>query len=544
MRVFFNLIFFVIIALCLAAPYATGFIVEKRYQEMIAKLNAGYDGDVIFEGKFERGYLSSNATTTLTHADEKVVLEHQVYHGPVVFKFSGWLKASNYKPQAIGLAVIETKILGPIVDRIALVYQDNPSYNITTIVEFNGDSHTKIINYPIKVTAQNRNIEWQGFTANFNIAYDTANIDSSFDAPFLRYIELVENNPHRTLELTNTKLDFKKTMSSSNETVNLAIGGVKFNEGASDKMITIDSLLLQTDITVLTKIMSLDWALSFNKLQMHNQEAGPFTMDVKMRNINTVALKKLIKMPMPLSATQPNLAVMQTHIPQDEFIIELLNSRPILDFNLSCIIPIGNINYLSHLEIGGPGVTSLESQKVWDTAIFSNNLKISKAIIHKVLLRYAQQQLEYNEKIYLLINKGSTAPNPYNMEDQQRKNMLANWVNNVMYILQQKKIIVDQDDFITMQLEFKNNELVVNGSKITQQDIDDIKPMLVMPILSPPAAVVPPATAPTPAKTMQQGTVIAPPAASTAPPSSRVDITAPLGAPAATSLEATTTPDN
>ncbi len=147
MRAFFNILFFLIIVLCLAAPYVTGFVIQKRYESMIEKLNAGYAGDVVFEGKFDRGYFSSHATTTITRLEkDNVVLDHNIYHGPVVFKFDGWLKASNYKPRAVGLAVIETQILGKIGDEIAAMYQDNPAYNITTTVAFNSDLTTKIVN--------------------------------------------------------------------------------------------------------------------------------------------------------------------------------------------------------------------------------------------------------------------------------------------------------------------------------------------------------------------------------------------------------------
>lgn len=490
MRAFLNILFFIIIASCLAAPLITGFVVENRYQKMISKLNEGYNGDVVFEGKFERGYFTSHATTIVVHSEsDKLVLDHKVYNGPVVFKFKGWFQASNYKPQAFGLAVVETKILGPIADKVASLYQNNQAYDITTTVEFNGDSNTKFNNYPLTVVSQNKNIEWQGFTAKLKIANESTNIDLSLDAPVFKYVELLQNNFNRTLEFSNVKIEFKKTMSSSNEIIKLSVDEVKFSDDSTKSYLTVDDLAFKTDTTVVDKILNLDWDLTLNKMKMNSHEIGPFVVDLKMQKLNTATLKKLGQMPLPLYMVQPDISTIQSGITQEE-ILEFLNPRPIFDLSLECAMSLGKIDYVSHLEIGGPEINNLDWDKIWDTAVLSKKLNVSEAIVHKVLLSYAKQQLYNNEKMYLILHKDSTAPNPYDMDEQQRKNLLANWVNNLLYSLQQNKIIVEQDGLITIKLEFKNNELVINDKKITPQDIEAIKPMLIMPILSPPEPVV------------------------------------------------------
>lgn len=511
MRRLFNILLLIIIIVCIAAPYATGFLIEKRYYQTLARLNEGYKGSVVFEGRFERGYFSSHAETILVAgANDKVLLDHKIYHGPVVFKYSGWLKAINYKPQGLALAVIDTEVLGPISDKIASLYGNTKPYDISTRIEFNSDLHTDIINYPINVTMENRNVTWKGFKAKLDIPYASSDVHLTLEAPSLQYSELTDQNLTRQANINDFKVNFKKTMSQSNELVNLSIGSITAGIDDTQSIFSLTNIVLKADTTILQKIMNVVLDFNFGKLKIKGKDIGTFALEVKMHNLNYEALDQLSKVniTIPVTGLQQDVVVSSQELPRNEM-KQLLNTRPIIDINLTCVVPEGSIVYSGHIEIGGPNAVNMSSDQILAAALLTKNLKISKTIVNKILLKYAQQKFDHNAKIYASLHQDPTLPNPYQVSEQERKNILANWANNVLYILKQKNIIQESDNSYTINLELKEDILIVNGKQITQQDIDEITPMLEMPMLPTPE-VIPNTITSTPSDTQQDDSAAKP----------------------------------
>ena len=497
MRVIFNTIFFTIIIIAFAAPYAAGFIIEKRYNNMIAQLNVDFKDKMVFTGSFERGFYSSNATTTIGATDaEKMTLEHTIYHGPLAFKYSGFLQASNYLPRAYGLAMIETKLAGKLADQIAKIYGNSPAYVITTIAKYNGDLQTSIVNYPLEVKINSYvKLLWQGLNADINMNKSMTNVNGTVTMPSLDYMETQQDGSVKLLNVVNAKFDFNRTMNSTDEILNLTVAKLKIGDSVLNPM-TVENISIATNKKIIDKLLALNLKVTFDKMHIAHDDFGPFMLAMDFSNINSAVIQQVMQSPMPASQQD---VVSQTMNNQAQ-LVAFLSTRPVADTHLTFSSMSGNMDFNSHLAIGGPSIVNLDPNVISSTVDADKKIQVSTALVNMVLYKYGQEQFMSNAKNYANANKNVTTANPYLMDPAQRKDFITKWSAELLNNLKDKKIIIEQNDIVIIELKYVDSNLTINGALITPEEMHQIKAMLIMPPLEA-SAPTPEASVPTPVLT-------------------------------------------
>lgn len=171
-------IFIIVIAIGLVAtPFGMGFVVKKRFSEIVDNLNVPNQFEVSVKD-YSQGWFSSTAiveykalptptptlttdgTATTTPQPTQFTLDQHIYHGPIIWRKS---IASNDKLQAphYGLALIDTEIQQPDLHLAAL-----------SLIKFDGDVKTlvespKFTNYANDTLGFS--IVLQGFEGEFDL---------------------------------------------------------------------------------------------------------------------------------------------------------------------------------------------------------------------------------------------------------------------------------------------------------------------------------------------------------------------------------------
>ncbi len=489
MKVFLKILFFLIIIIGVASPFATGYILETRYSEMIEKLNKAYEGEIIFTGKFQRGFMKSIATTDIASSKGMRLesLQHIVLHGPVIFGFNGWLNASTYMPQGFALAKVNTQLSGNYAKKLTAMYAGKTAYNIDTTVAFNGDTATTFINYPLTTQVGVGIFKWQGANGTVNIDKDVTKIVGTMAMASLEYSEQVQSNADtETLQISNFKMDFSRLISDSSNMMNVTLGAFKIlNKGVED--LALNNIALMFNKKDVNKIESGEIRTGFTTLKVADHNVGPFSLNIKINNINAAALAAAMQDPAFLASA---INKIQPNIPSDQ-VVAMLNTKPSLDSDMNVTMPDGNIDYVGHFEVGGSNIVSDDASVIIPTVKLSQKLKISSKIVMKLLTRYIEEAVRRNEKMYFINNKTSTITNPWTMPADQLKIMAIKFATDIINILKTKQYIIEQNDIMSTDIEFANSVLTVNGVQHTKEDLDQLKALMQV---TPPVITAPPAS--------------------------------------------------
>lgn len=515
MKGFLKILFLLIIVLCVASPFGAGYMLEKHYNDMIAGLNKAYEGEIVFTGKFQRGFMSSTATTELVDSKGEPIetLQHVVLHGPVIFNFNGWLNSSSYVPQGYGLAKVDTQLTGKLAQKLTNIYAGKAAYNISTMVDFNCNLATTFVNYPLTTQVGVGILKWQGANGTVNVNKDITNISGSLVMPSLEYSEQVQSGSDtETLQVNNLKIEFHKLMADSSDVLNITLDSFKILNKTSEELALNTASLIFNKKTV-DKIESADIKTGFTNLKIAGHTVGPFSLGIKTNNINSAAMMAAMQDPTMLPAAGNNI---QPKIPSDQ-LVAMLSTKPTLDADMKIAMPEGNVDYVGHIEAGGANITSADAATIIPTIKMSQKLQIGSKIVTKLLIRYIEEQVLRNEKMYFINNKTSTITNPWTMTPTQLKDMATKLAGDIINVLKTKQYIVEQNDVMSTDVGFANSVFTINGVQRTKDDLNQLRTLM----------TVQPPVAPTPMDTTPGTTA----------PSTTVPITTtPITAPATTTV--------
>jgi uncharacterized protein YdgA (DUF945 family) len=524
MKGFLKIIFFLIIVFAVAVPFGAGFMIENHYNDMIARLNKAYEGDIVFTGSFQRGFMSSTAVTEIVSPKGTPVetLQHIVRHGPVIFNFNGWLSSSTYVPQGYGLARVDTKLNGSLAKKLANIYAGKPAYTIDTMVAFNGDSATNFINNSLTTQVGLGILKWQGANGTVNIDKDVTRVSGSMLMPSLEYSEQVQSGADtETLQITNFKVDFNKLVADASDTLNLSMDAFKIINKTSEELV-LNNATLMFNKKLVSNTEGAELKTAFLKLKIASHDIGPFSFGVKTNNINSAALMAIMQDRAAMAAMGNN--DMQTNIPSDQ-VVAMLSTKPTLDADMKLTMPEGNIDYVGHIEAGGANIVSADPAVIIPTIKMSQKFQIGSKIVIKILTRFIEDQVLRNEKQYFVNNKTSTITNPWTMTPEQLKSMTTKMINEIITVLKTKQYIIELEDVMSTQVEFANSVLTINGVQRNQEDMNQLR--MLMEVKPPVTSTVEPVTSPS-------TTINTAPVTEAGPLSN----TAPVTAPAATQTPA------
>jgi len=490
MKGFLKVLFLLIIVVGVASPFAAGFMLEKQYNEMIAHLNQAYAGEIVFTGKFDRGFMDSTASTELSAKGVSIeTLQHVVHHGPVIIDFKGWLNPSSYVPRGYGLAKVDTQLTGKFAQKLTNIYAGKPAYNIITIIAFNGDSATTFVNYPLTTQVGVGILKWQGANGSIDIDKAVTKISGTMLIPSLEYSEPVQAGPDtETLQLSNLKFDFNKMIAEDSDMLNITLDAFKIlNKTTED--VGLNNVTLMFTKKAVNKVEGAELKTAFSKLKIAHHDVGPFALGVKVSNINSAAM---------LAAMQEKI---HSNIPSDQM-VAILSTTPTLDADLKVTMPEGNIDYTGHVSAGGANITSADPAVIIPTVKMSQKLQIGSKIVMKLLHRYIEEQVHVNEKAYFTNNKTSAITNPWTMTPEQLNAMSVKMADDMVNILKTKQFIVEQNEVMSTDVEFANSVLTVNGVQHTKADLDQLHSLLEIkapvPVPAPVPVITPPVTQPAP----------------------------------------------
>lgn len=522
MKGFLRILFFLIIIVGIASPFGTGFLVENHYNAMISNLNKAYAGEIVFTGKFQRGFMSSTATTTLVNSSGAPLetLQQVLRHGPVIFNFKGWLNSSTYVPRGYGLTMVDTQLNGKLAQKLTTVYAGKSAYNISTMVAFNGDSTTNFINYPLTTQVGIGILKWQGANGTINIDKAVTKISGSMRMPSLEYSEQVQPGADtETLQLTNFKIDFNKLMSDNSDIFNISLDSFQILSKTSEEL-GLNNVTLMFNKKVVDNIIGAELKTTFSKLKIADHDVGPFSLGVKINNINSAAMMTAMQDPTMLSAVGNKI---QPNIPSDQ-LVAMLNTQPKLEADVKIAMPEGNIDYTGNVEAGGPNIVSADATVIIPTIKMSQKIQIGSKIVIKLLKRYIEEQVLKNEKMYFINNKTSTITNPWTMTPVQLEVMAEKLTVDIINILKSKQYIIEQNDIISTDVEFANSALTINGVQHTKDDLNQLRDLMEV---KPPVVSTEPVVVTVPADTTAPVTTPVP-STSTPVPTAGITTTAPV----------------
>lgn len=159
----------VVVLAAIAAPYAIGYRTEQlfRYnvQELSRKLNQRLPDPVSIQvTSYDRGYLSSTATTQVTIDDKSFEIDHDIAHGP--YQVLGWARVRSH-----------IDIPADIHEKIKKLFE-GPALVARTTIGFFGDItvnlHSSALRQPF--TGYGLRVAWQGMDAIFRRSGDSMHL--------------------------------------------------------------------------------------------------------------------------------------------------------------------------------------------------------------------------------------------------------------------------------------------------------------------------------------------------------------------------------
>lgn len=199
----YGLLFFIVV---IGVPYIMGMVTEQSFKEVSATLSS-FDGFAVEVIEYERGIVSSKAKTRLTLTggmikkflnvleDEvstsppnkqapkslKVILDHDIRHGPFVRKekgnFKDWLFVQGVLQSRLHLSDEAKKLLEEEMG-------ENDFLQVATNISMDGDITIELVGKPIVVEEQDiEESVWQGIHAVWQISNNLQHIKGEVEIP-------------------------------------------------------------------------------------------------------------------------------------------------------------------------------------------------------------------------------------------------------------------------------------------------------------------------------------------------------------------------
>jgi len=177
--------------------------------------------------------------------------------------------------------------------------------------------------------------------------------------------------------------------------------------------------------------------------------------------------------------------------------LKLLKASPSVDFNLNFTTTKGGVKFMLTSTIGNKSLTQLDPQSVMSTASFKSSVELDKNMAYLILAQYLQDEIHNKEKEFFENNKVA-AKNPYTFSDADLQTVVEDFVNNLLDKLLAEKLITENGDKFSTNVEFDKNVLMINGIKIDNDYLTKINTYITF---TPNGVASAPAVAPTSAPT-------------------------------------------
>lgn len=468
-----------VVVLLVAAPYITGRVIEKDYNEMVQNLNSYIPAEAkaTVTGKFNRGIFTSTATTEFhfKNMPQSFQLAHVIHHGPLIFNFIGWLHPSSYIPRGINLGVITTNFTGDVENNIQKSYAGKPAYDITTTISFHADVNTVINSYPITITTGPVSLNWQGMQANIGTDIKLDQINANINLPMVEYTESVTPDAKRTAHLEKLQISYQDSSITKVMNVNLSLDSLKVSSGSTNEA-SVQNYVISFDKKVTKDAADIDFKVSLAKFVMDTLQYGPINIDTQLKNVDADALKDYLQEPEAVFEQGGGSAAL----------LKILNKKVAFDYNISGTTPDGSITLKSHSEIGGPNVKALNDKSLSDSYNTTLDMSISKKLAYVILAKYGETQVQNMEALYYMQNPTSKIKNPYTLAPQDLQNTITAWIKKVLDQMVAQKFLVQNGDILTANVVYNAGALTVNGTPKTDADLQQLNSLMV--VIQPPSA--------------------------------------------------------
>ena len=301
-----KLIIGVIVIVVLAAagsPYLVGMKMEQQFRDQVAMLKkkAGPHAGVAFHvDRFDRGYLSSTAVTSMTidipagkvqpgmPQQLKFTIQHDIQHGPVILN----------SPSHFALAKIDSTLkLNPMFAKLAQFYfGKKPVFLVSSTIAYDGTSSADITIPPYRGPSHTGNftVNWAGMKGHVNGGWFDAGARSRLSAPTL---EIRAQDGSRFV-LNGIRLDGDSSVSAQGMELGKAtMVADKFmisrpDGGDPGKSVTVDKLRFSVDSGQTKELINFAEELGFDRLNAAGKEFENGVVRFEVKNLNRVALEK------------------------------------------------------------------------------------------------------------------------------------------------------------------------------------------------------------------------------------------------------------
>ena len=466
MRVVIVIIIVLVIAV-VGMSYRFGMDTEYVYNDLIDQYTESGTLSVISRS-YDRGILSSRARTVFAVKNmnkELVRLDETdtIYHGPipVLAIFKG--KAG---PAPV-LSVLDSQIkLVPAEGKgNAELFAKIPPIDVRTVISF-GNKATADMSMPSFELdlEEGDKLSWKGFTGR--VDYDTNQFHSLSD---LESPGLEIDGEDSTLTIT----DIKAWSELSHPTpdaeyptgdVNFTVAKLDFlaKPGAKLKNLTITGIVFKGNNSEKGGLLDSSHSMVFDELTFGSDKYGPGGYELSISNIDSKSWKKL------QTLINENRNAADSEELKARFTGELVNLLPgfvsksprIELKKLSLETPGGKLEGYLGIYADGEGLENVDlaENPILMLAVLTADagITVSKELFVSALTDYKKEEVLENMKA-----AGDDPPT-----DEELAELAAGAAEDEINILVSGDILVEKDDFYTIEATYKAGQVIINGQPI------------------------------------------------------------------------------
>ncbi|MCS5712247.1 DUF945 family protein [Candidatus Berkiella aquae] len=451
-------IYILLIAIILgAAPYLAGFIVENKFKDIV-QATSELDSMTISVVEYDRGWRKSHAKTRVTFQgdvveklnlqaqqhkvsgdiaskDISIMIVHDIRHGPFV-----QLKDGNYADWTFALATIHS-VLAPTEEakkQLMAVVGETELVTMDSEIKIDGATKAKIVGKELKIQeADQEHFLWKGVTGDWELSRDLKRFQGNLlmpgfdayltDSRFIGEDLVIKTDRFKTPEglwLGNLKLDLQKFQGDKAKKTKFVITGLAAS-GVND----LENNMIESSGTIRIEHIDFD-----------DQKYGPVNYSGSVKNISPVVMKRFIEISKDLQKA-PEAEQVKYAQQLFELVPDFLKARPVLvidDFSIGT--PEGQFKSALSVEVGGPEAYDMQNtQKIVQSIVAKGNIFLPRALLHRLLAVARNQETteQVNTQADELINKQI-----------------------------QEGLWVTKNELLTMDFEFKDSQLKVNGKSL------------------------------------------------------------------------------
>lgn len=479
-----NAIILLLIVAAAASPYVAGMMLEKNFNRTVAHLNTIYADQYKFTTEYTRGYAKSTAIIHVVEAnnpENKLNLNLNIQHGPVIFEFHGWPNPTTYVPRSYHLAVVTTQLDDKVNKILDGIYAGKPAYAITTLIDFKGNQTTEVKNFPVVVPKDSNEFDWGGMTATVKSDIDLNFITGELNIAKIAYLQGVDNpQTQKQVAAKNIKITFNYGGVATGEHADMAVENISVLEGISP-VASVDKLSISVSTLKSGDLFKSDILYSADKIMLEKDQYGPLAVQIKFNNFNAKAIQDFAKKQNADMSMNASLVEMQS----------ILSTSPGVDWDVKFTTPKGKIDFTGSAVVGGKDLKVIDAASVMATADIKLKLNVNQPIVYEFLAQYAEDQLHSKESEFFMQNKDPNIANPYSLSPPDLKNTVEKWIIALLNELKDNKMIIEKDDLISVDAKYLKSQWAINDKLMTDADWKKLQEALIVKVITTPVQPAP-----------------------------------------------------